>query len=58
MAVLADIGRLYMGAVLTRCGGTVMTGNTVTGQAGMVEIRRHPTVSGMAGLAVITALYM
>lgn len=55
MAVLADVGGLYVCGMLTRRSCAVMTTDAVVGYAGMIEGRRYPGIGRMAEIAgVIT----
>lgn len=58
VTILTHVGSLDMGATLTRRRGAVVAGNAVTGQTGMVKIRRHPGIGGVAGFAIIATLHM
>ena len=52
MAVLANIGRLYVGRSLAGRLGAVVTVNAITADVDMIEVRRNP---GLGSVAVITS---
>ena len=54
MAVFADVGRLYVNGTFAYGGKPVMTRNTVSDDAGMVENSRRPGSDSMAVIALVT----
>lgn len=44
MAVLADVGGLYMGGMLTGRDGAVVTTGAVAGYAAMIKVGRYPGI--------------
>lgn len=52
MAVLTDIGGLYVGRMFTGRGGAVVTAGTVIRHIGVIKVRRYPGIRSMALTAI------
>lgn len=52
MAILTDIGGLYMRGMLTGRGGAIVTTGTVIRHIGMVKVCRYPSICRMTLTAI------